>query len=621
MIKRLFPLAAMILLACLGWTQADSEISEILAEAREHSELDSLLYYYHLAYDQVNEETSDSIHYLIVRGFTALHARKGHADSVVHFVREGEQLIHRGGLSQNHLIDLYLNEGVAYMYAGDLGNCLIAFQKSNDLAREKGLDDKRLRVLNNLGAVYRRLGRSDDALAIYADAYGVAKKLGNELKMGDIRYNEAAVFSADSLYDETLQSLAAARKHFSNIGNTSRLRDVELSTGYNLYKLGRHDEALEKLKPLLEGSKEGLTLTEYSNLFIASAGIYLERSEFDKALTTLTPLEEPLMSSDLNQFKQEFLRIKGQSLFGAGKHAEAYENISSLYSLQKRVTDEKSIALRAEMETQFMTREKELQLALQESEIERGRSRVFLLSVILGVLALLLGSIYILFRQRNRSVKALNEKNKIITKALSEKEVLLKEIHHRVKNNLQVVSALLTLQSRYVKDKSAIDALRQGQQRVDSMALIHRNLYQHDNLVGVDTKDYFEKLSASLVESYQLDHHKIVLDLDVEPLLISVDTMIPLGLIVNELITNSLKYAFKENQEGIIRVSLKEQGDVLTLSVEDSGVGPGKNSDSQPGFGHQLVHSLVKRLDGELETSSEKGFKVTVSVGKYKKTA
>ena len=206
--------------------------------------------------------------------------------------------------------------------------------------------------------------------------------------------------------------------------------------------------------------------------------------------------------------------------------------------------------------------------------------------------------------------------------AVEEKDTLLKEIHHRVKNNLQVISALLTLQSKYIKDDQAIEALREGQDRVQSMALIHKDLYQHDNLKGVNTKDYLEKLVDNLIDSYSIDDEDIMLELDIESIWLDVDTMIPMGLMVNELISNALKHAFSGQNNGALHIQLKEIDNQLILNIKDNGKGfDNFEIQKSNSFGYSLIESFAKKLDAEMNYKFEDGFGIDIIVNRYTKAA
>ena len=197
-----------------------------------------------------------------------------------------------------------------------------------------------------------------------------------------------------------------------------------------------------------------------------------------------------------------------------------------------------------------------------------------------------------------------------ISASLKEKEVLLKEIHHRVKNNLQVISSLLYLQSDYIKDQATKDMFKESQNRVRSMALIHEKLYQTDDLANVDFSDYTKKLTADLLRSYGLNPMAVTIQISIEDVFLGVDTAIPCGLIINELVSNALKYAFPEGRDGVIRVDLRAGDEnTFTLIVGDNGVGFPKGMDFQntDTLGLELVNMLTKQIGGTVELHNTNG--------------
>jgi PAS domain S-box-containing protein len=197
-----------------------------------------------------------------------------------------------------------------------------------------------------------------------------------------------------------------------------------------------------------------------------------------------------------------------------------------------------------------------------------------------------------------------------ITQSLKEKEVLLKEIHHRVKNNLQVVSSLLKLQSRFLKDSEATNILLESQNRVRSMALVHQKLYQSKDFANVDFADYVNQLTMNLMDAYKYKTNTILLNIKADKILIGMDVAIPCGLIINELISNSLKYAFDEKENGKIDIILKNCGnDSYSITIRDNGAGFPKDIDFRDTktLGMQLVNTLVCQIDGKIEKLSGKG--------------
>lgn len=234
-------------------------------------------------------------------------------------------------------------------------------------------------------------------------------------------------------------------------------------------------------------------------------------------------------------------------------------------------------------------------------------------AIILGILLSFIASLF---------GKVKSQKN-VVEKSLQEKNILLKEIHHRVKNNLQVISSLLALQSKYIKDDTALDALKQGQDRVHSMALIHQDLYEGKDLIGVSTASYFEQLIDNLFYSYNISEDEVRLNLEVEDLTLDVDTMIPLGLVLNELISNAFKHAFKNNSNNAaIDISLKEINDTLLLIVKDNGNSI-KSTKSIEGksFGFELIKAFSKKLNAKLEMEIDHGLSIKLLIKNYSKAA
>ncbi|MEB3216343.1 MAG: histidine kinase dimerization/phosphoacceptor domain -containing protein [Nostocales cyanobacterium 94392] len=209
--------------------------------------------------------------------------------------------------------------------------------------------------------------------------------------------------------------------------------------------------------------------------------------------------------------------------------------------------------------------------------------------------------------------------NKLKT-SLKEKEVLLKEIHHRVKNNLQIISSLLRLQSGYIKDKQALEVFQDSQNRIRAMALIHENLYQVNNLAEIEFSEYIRKLTNNLISFYAI-HNKIKINTNIEKGFLKIDTAIPCALIINELISNSIKHAFKNSDEGEIYVEfIALQENKYSLSVSDNGIGVQESIDSlkKQSLGLELVWNLVEQLEGTIVYNCKFGtsFRITFTENK-----
>ncbi|MCA1762606.1 MAG: sensor histidine kinase, partial [Flavobacteriales bacterium] len=264
----------------------------------------------------------------------------------------------------------------------------------------------------------------------------------------------------------------------------------------------------------------------------------------------------------------------------------------------------------------------ELQLNAAEQELLAVSSRNQRNMLIFFAVLLILGGVVITYRYivQQRVSGLLKQKNKTIEEALQERELLIKEIHHRVKNNLQIVSSLLSIQGREIKDQKAMEAVKESKDRVQSMALIHQYLYGDSNLKSIDMPEYISELSHKLFSAYRLDRDRVSIHVHSHPVFLDVDTAIPVGIILNELITNSLKYAFPDGVGGELHISLKEKDGRLNLRVRDTGVGFDTLENSEFSFGMKLLHAFEKKLAASITIKSENGTDIIYSIGKYKTT-
>lgn len=234
------------------------------------------------------------------------------------------------------------------------------------------------------------------------------------------------------------------------------------------------------------------------------------------------------------------------------------------------------------------------------------------------MLLLITGAIISVVRMRERSLLKMNtlldmrvqHRTRMLERKNREKELLLQEVHHRVKNNLQIVISLLNLQARHVKDPAALEVMQALRSRVRSMALLHERLYRHDDLEHIVLEDYFGEICESLYAAYGVTEDRVKLQFTMAPIKVDLDTAITLGLIVNELISNTLKYAFPDSYSGSLGIDLdKLHGDTYRLIVWDNGVGFSDVQDQQQSFGLKLVSSLIKKLDGSIKFDNNNGTK------------
>jgi two-component sensor histidine kinase len=219
-------------------------------------------------------------------------------------------------------------------------------------------------------------------------------------------------------------------------------------------------------------------------------------------------------------------------------------------------------------------------------------------------------------------LKELWESQNRLVNSLREKDVLLKEVHHRVKNNIQIISSLLNLQARYVKDRQAREIIQDSRNRIESMALVHEKLFRSKDLEKINMDSYIQELTAYLFNSYSTSRSQVVLKINVAAVALGIDTAIPLSLIINELVVNSLKHAFPESRHGEITIELTKTADnSLTLVFSDNGVGfPATvNFPHSQSLGLQLIQSLAHQLMGDIAvTSNKQGTRFTITLNEIR---
>ncbi len=334
--------------------------------------------------------------------------------------------------------------------------------------------------------------------------------------------------------------------------------------------------------------------------------IYLHTERFDQCIAITREALATVHKTNDIFFLTELPEYMAKSYEGLQQYDSAYKymKLNWIYT-DSLFTINQEEALQ-EMQTKYETEKKERIISRQRREQLFGGA----LLIALGGIVLLLIRAY---RSKNKINAVLEERNK-------EKDFLLKEIHHRVKNNLQILSSLLSLQSNNEEDSTVLSALQESRNRVESMGLIHQKLYTKDNPTSVNLKEYIQELCDYLTDSFNSEEIFFTIIPEIQVGLADVETAIPLGLIINELITNSMKYAFDGTQKGIVEVKLQEEGDKLILQVTDNGNGSIAETGSGTNFGSQLIQILSKKLKGVITVNQEEGFQTTIVFSRYKLT-
>lgn len=436
------------------------------------------------------------------------------------------------------------------------------------------------------------------------------RKLGNiEMKLGN--YNAANNYLQKSL------DFSRKNKFDANTKESSKI----LAELYLLRKEPK--KAIEAVKSILAYKTTTASLkAEMYNLLQKS---YQQLNDTENASLyknkLVTTMADPKSDTEEAASNIEIYKDLAEASHTAGDYKEAYEYYDKFATLEKeRFLSEKTNRVN-ELQAKFELTDKDLQLKdltinKQKNELDMARQKNTLLGTIavLGLIFIISLFLYWRYRANKKSNLALQYKNEVIETSLNEKNILLKEIHHRVKNNLQLIISLLNIQARENNHSQVDDFLEKGRGRIISMALIHQNLYEANNLAKVNFQEYLENLINSNAEAYGQEVHNVTFSIRAEDMYFDVQTSIPLGLIINELICNAMKHAFSENDRGAIEIAIsKNEAGGFELRFSDNGIGIKNNKKEGGNFGTDLVRLLAMQLKGEVAVDSQAGTVYTIS--------
>lgn len=415
----------------------------------------------------------------------------------------------------------------------------------------------------------------------------------------------------------------AIRVHTSN--HEAQVFALKTDMATALFKKGNFQKSkalLEEMEKIDMGTFDTKTKMNFYQALIESA---IEEKNNSKIRSYLSKTKNLIQDGSSFKIKKTYAWLQKTSAEYFRNYKETNTHLNTFFALKDSIEKEQRSQLVHNLEAKYQKAEQEKEITFLNFENDKAESKIKQKNIVLalgaiglGILSILVFQLYKLYQSNKKNKEQLASQNIIITKALEDKNTLLKEIHHRVKNNLQVISSLLSLQSRYIKDEETLDAIKAGKSRVQSMSLLHQNLYRDDNLKGVEMNQYFQNLGQNLFDTYNIEDN-IKFTTDIDDITLDIDTVVPMGLITNELVSNALKHAFVGRESGTIHLSLKEKNDTLYLTVKDNGVGlpDGELPVSHKSLGATLIQSFTEKLEGEIKIDISEGSSVTVEIKDY----
>jgi two-component sensor histidine kinase len=618
-----------------------------ISYAQKTKDIDSL-------YTLVSQTKSDSIKSFLFKKISRKYAPLSF-DSAYYYGKKALNFAYKSK-SSNQVIDAYSVIGLAFDYQSEIDSTLFWYNGALKFAKQKNNTKQLIKIYNHIGVAYFFDTKYDLSLENYLHSLDYSKQINDSVgiarcynNIGLIHekqknYEEAIRFNLQSLaIKENFKSKASLIHPLTNLSNiyiikndfingkkymlrmlriTQELKDTTLmAVAYsNLAKIHAINHQLKKSGVYLQKTLDIMGRVsdkfEYSQLLFDLGGTFEKTGDFNKAeksyLEAISISEKLRKRELLEKAYKELSNLyrKGNQLQKALSYYDKYTKVKdSFFTLDKH----RSVS---EIEAKYKTQRKEQQIQILKSNIKQQKRFWFWVSTLLILIAILL---VFFFLSNKRRSDELALKNKEINKALFQKETLLKEIHHRVKNNLQVISSILSLQIRYLINPKAIAAIKDSQNRIDAISLIHQKLYSKESITAIRIKDYINDLVDNIVNTLEIEPDKVLYTSKIVDLLLEVDTVTSIGLILNELILNSLKHNFNKDSLNL-RITLSKQDKLLILTVKDDGKGILSDFDFQKtdSYGMKMITSVAKKLKATIDFINKDGLLVTLTINKFK---
>lgn len=528
---------------------------------------------------------------------------------------------------------IYNNMCITYIELGNFSSALkygLLADKTADELADSSL--QKSSICNHLGLTYYYLRNDKKAFAYWTEARKIAERYNDAGYLQTVIANIATVLVRMKKIDEGIELLKYMAKKYPPTDTQMKLR-IPYILFNSYYDIQKYAQAEPYYKVLVKFHHD-LPDDDINQVYLYRSIIrkLIHDKKFEEADGYLKKHEKQAATQGnlmaLSQLHRLWFDVDSalNKPWSAIAHYKEYKKLAdSIFFNDKN----KELA-GLEIEYQTEKKDKDIALLNQKNQLQKvriqndGRIRyLFMGGLVLAVL--FVGLIYNRYRLKKQSnlvlelkQKEINAQNELLKKILGEKEWLLREIHHRVKNNLQIVISLLNTQSAYLDNADALVAIRNSQNRMHAMSLIHQKLYQSDNLAEIDMKWYIKELVDYMIECFSTDR-KVQFTLETETIKLDVAQAVPLGLILNEAISNAIKYAFPEGK-GKVHISfLSFEDDRCELKIADNGVGlpddfKPENSES---LGMSLMTGLTEQLNGQIKMWNDKGLVLNVSFKKH----
>ncbi|MGV3630531.1 MAG: sensor histidine kinase [Bacteroidota bacterium] len=530
-----------------------------------------------------------------------------------------------GNNSSNINIEVLNLESELYRSTGDYVHMKLAYYQALSFKTEETSEYQKL-LLQHIGAINEGVkGNAEKQKRMLLEVIRKASKKGFRFLKAKANFSLGKYYINGARYKQAMTYIEKAGKIFREAGYQVKYFEVNTSKGITSYWMEEYEKSLYYFHLTRSFTDKNNYTKCYANslLNLAEAHLFIDGNQ-DSAKYYFNTFLGYKDKADVRDIFNCYWSLE-EFYIQQKNNDSAYHYLKLAYQVDTQIKEARRTKINAEIDMLYRKLQDQRELQ-DEGKYQELLKIIFAFCGLFLILVILV--FWFLLNEKGKLNKTLSDqndeislKNKIIDEALREKELLLKEIHHRVKNNLQIISSMLSLQTKNISDEKAKFAILEGKERIQAIALIHQKLYLDNSFATIEMDEYLGDLIRQLSNSYNEEAEKIKISLKTNRIVLNIDTVVPLGLIICELVTNAFKYAFTNKSGGTLRIEINyAENDAYVLNVKDNGVGMKENFmflESQT-LGVEIVTALTEQLDGEITyKSDESGTAIKI---KFKET-
>ncbi len=566
---------------------------------KQNGDVDSASHYYHQALQGYKEKNHLAGVAAMYNNLGNFYYHGGHIDSCIFYYKSALKFYE----DQNDTLSkasAQLNLGIAYKEIGAYTTALEHLLLAVRILENKKETSTLGSCYNAIANIYSRQDDFEKAITYHKRALAIRRSLASRKEIASSLNNLGIIYRRRGNYDSALFYLRRSLTIKQEEQNSSRIASTINNIGLVLFNLEKLSEAKEQFENAFSMRASNIDLVGQAITLNNLGKVHNAMGQYRRALWFLDSAYVIIKEEGLLEEMADNLALSIETNEALGNTKEALKISMRLMEVKDSLLNQEKVESLVEMQTKYETEKKEqfievleTQKELQDAEIQLNRLWISILAI--GVILVIIVGFFIYSRFKSEK----RNKRKV--------ETLMQELHHRVKNNLQLLSSIFSLQSRAITDSGALEAVKSGENRVNAMAIIHQKLYSKTEVGHINGGEYFHDLISQLAESfgYELNNDNIIVEIgDFE---IDLDQVISLGLIVNELVSNSFKHTFSEVLNPKLYIRIKQAKEDLLIEIQDNGRGFNRKDVSSNSMGLNIIETLSRQLRATIKWDIDPG--------------